>query len=466
MATNVFLEGATGDPTGSLRQLTTHLCRSTSDYNTPRDTIMNGGAVRVLKGSVDPSKVRLGGVPSLPLLGKALLQPWTYEFGDVDPADRCFAIVLANLFKYYKVTALTAGSLWEFALTTLSGPTAADPYIEGIEDSNVLPRLRYLDGIVGAMEFTSEPENGFLASADMVAGRFDWWGEVTQVTGAGSTKPTLLGEYVIAGGSDALDVDFTDSLFLEVVGVAAGVATLKAKFSAQGGGAPAFGANTFAYELGNTAGAIVIDSDSGEEISLPSRPLLVTAVAGATLTATDVFEYRIRRTALSQSLPADRSLSAVNTRIYSGTNLISAEGGWTARAEWGSTEVKADASFEQGAKTTRKGDLQVTLTPTREITDLQLQNALLRKEPLSFVVQGISDVVIPGDTERYSFTLILPSVIPEGPAYGVEAGAENTEESVVLRAGAPAAAFEFPAGSGNMYSSHAHALLKTDFAVL
>ncbi len=463
--TTDFLAGASGDPLESKRQLAEQSCLHIDDFNPLRDGRTNAGPITFDKRLVDALKLAPGGVPTPKLDGKAVINDFTINFGDVDPADRMLIHLLNNLLEFRKVTDNTTWRKWEFALSALTTPEAADRFLKLIVDTDVLPRMRVLDMLVGGMNLSAEAEGNFAVDFDCVASRFDFWGIPVQITGAASSLPTILGDYSLddATDNDAWDGTFTDSLFIEITTISAGVVTIKAEFAPIGGGTPApFGSSFVTYTLGDTNGVRLVLASDGSAIGLFSRPILFTALAGATFVATDVFEVPVRRADFVPTLPLSRSIAVVGTQVFKGTQQLSTEGGWELSAVWETTEVVLDPSQEQGGTPRRRGELVVTLTPTRQITNLDLQRALARKETLSWVIEGRTNVDIPSAGRPYLARFIIPAGRVMGPSYGTSTGGESTEESVVITAQVPASAFEFPVGSGETYASHFHAVLETD----
>ena len=95
------------------------------------------------------------------------------------------------------------------------------------------------------------------------------------------------------------------------------------------------------------------------------------------------------------------------------------------------------------SSTERTGNLVVTVTPTRRITDLLIQEALHEGREVSVVFDSKSDVEIGSSGRPYRSLAILPALKAFGDMYDVEPGGTNKDEAPAFRAGAPDSAFTY-----------------------
>ena len=455
-----FIDGATGVPSDQVLQITTHDSLEADDFNALRDTRVNGAPFGITKQGVTPQKIQAGGVPPEQLPGKAIIEGFTWEAGDVDPADRGLAILLANACGKYEITDNTSWRLMQFAASGLASPTNAATYLKLIADTNVLPRMRGLGLRAGGVSLDGTGDN-ILVSFPMQGSRFDFWGVPTQTTGSGSTLPSAHVDY-----HEAWDETFTDSLQIQVDAVNGDTITCKAKWSSDG----VFGATTFDVVITSGKPARVVHSDGSgalqaERGGLSSfgAPIEISWPPGSTLVATDEFDIPVRRAAPSTSLPAARNIPLINVQLFEDGQQLDADGGFTLDANWSRFEAAPFKGKEQGGSVIRAGVFEPVVNLTRELFNLNWQEALFNRKQISLVIEGRTDAQIPVANRPWLFRTVLPSLRYTGTGFTVTAGGEETEESAVLTGGEAATPFNY---DGRNFTAPVTFELETDNAAI
>ena len=450
-----FLSSATGDPTRSQRRITgqpTLGVEPGADASW-RDVCQNGGPIRIAIGSVDRLAIGKSGT----LSGKKSINQFSWALGDVNPADYGLLWCMANLFGFYANSDQTTYRRWTFGR---SQATAADPYIGILNDTDVVPRTVIYDGSVIGMTLAAEPNGNFTAVADIISGSHHFLGDPTQGVGSGSTKPIMGGMLLDSSAENQSWAETPEDYGLKVISNTSGVLVLEGLI-----GAGSFtGTNTFTYTIGDPP-AICLD-ENGDRVGKLSDPLTVYWPSGATVAANDEFTVPANRTRWTQSLGTDRAIAAINTGVYLDGSLIRIENGWSIRSEWEQTELKVNTSGAQGGTPIKAGKYNTTIEIDRELVNLDLQKAMYNADSLAFVFEGETDAQISGASRPYLFRGVAPACKPEGELFGVEEGAENTNEPVTLKANDPDSAYTWPVGSGLSYSDAINFIIENDVAAL
>lgn len=454
--TTPLLSGATGDPINLQRQTVPQPNRGVpvdlSDAGW-RDWISNGGPVVFEPGEIERLVIAGGGQPQGNLPGKININDITFEIGDVDPANFGIMHFLANLFVKYTWTDNTTWNRWDFALDQT---TTANPFLTYREWNDILPGFRLTDLICGGMNITVSPNENLQINFDAIAAEFDFHGLVTQTAGSGSTLPAFKrfwGSFVDDEGNFAADATDQD-LFLRIDDAAgldySGKVATAGVYSDARTGAPLGAHNRFFKEDGTRAGKLA------EQISFffPTAPTLVDL---------DEFEVVKRMVKWSQSLGVDRPITSVNTIFILDGVEIRTEGGWEVVVERETLERIDDVAGRQGAVVRKSGDLDVTITPTREAVDLTLQEAILAASQISCVIEAETDVEIGATGKPFRFLQVYPQCRVFGSTFGVEPGGQNRDESARLVPEEPDSTFNY---DGMTFDAHAHIVIDNDIAAL
>ena len=447
MPTTPFLSTATGDPINLKRQIAQQPTLRVPATTGFVDFRSNGGPIAPSPSDVERLLIALGGAPSNRLAGKTAIEGGPFSIGDVDPANKGMLQLLANGFGQYAITDNTTWFSWRFGLDEA---TAAANYLTLHNDTDVLPRMRFKDLMVGGFSVSAAPNDNLAIEFPFISGGYDMHGEVTQTAGTGSDLPIL--EHTWSGNwaLDAVDKD----LYVEVVSGA--TFTFKCKV----GSATTYDGATL---TGVEGGWIRLTDESDERLGEYAEQIRMYIPSGATWTDADEFKIAKRRASWTPSLAVERPVAAVNTAFILGGEEIRVEGGWQVEAAWENLELYNDTSGKQGGTPDRTGEFQVTVTPTRRVVDLDIQKALHEGETLSLVIEAITDSVIGATTENYRFLMVFPSVKPFGAMFGVEAGGESKDEVPTLIAGVPSSTFNY---DGESYDSHCTILIQNDISDL
>jgi hypothetical protein len=440
-----FLKSATGDPINTKRRVAQQSTLRVPATTGWVDFRSNGGPIAPAPSDVERLVIGQSGAPSKRLPGKTNIEGGPFSIGDVDVSNRGMIQFLANVFKKYTLTDNTTWYQWRFGLDET---TSAASFLSMLNDNDVVPRTRYKDMQIGGFSISAGAGENLAIEFPFLAGGYDFHGDGTQTSGTGSTVPIL--EHTWEGNWEpTVDKD----IFVEIQ---AGTATLKCKI----GSASTFDGAAITFVDGGWV-RLTDETDArigeyGEQIRLymPSTP---------TLTANDVFEWEAQRASWSQTLGVERPIASVNTAFILGGEEIRVEGGWNIEAAWENFELLGDTSGKQGATPERTGELQISVTPTRTITDLDIQKALHEGTELSLVIDCVSDDEIGASGEEYLARLVFPALKPSGAMFGTEPGGESKDETVTLTAGVPDATFNY---DGEAYDSHMTVLLQNDVDAL
>lgn len=442
-----FLSSATGDPINLKRQVAQQSTLRIPATTGFVDFRSNGGPIAPSPSDVERLLIALGGAPAERLPGKTAIEGGPFAIGDVDPANKGMLQFLANAFGKYDITDNTTWYSWRFGLDEA---TQAAKFLTLMNDTDVLPRMRFKDVMMGGFTASAAPNDNFAIEFPFVSGGYDMHGAVTQETGTGSTLPLF--EHTWSGNwaPDATDQD----IYIQVVTGAS--FTFKVKIGA---------ASTYdgATLTGVEGGWVRLTDENDARIGEYAEQVRMYIPSGATWSDADEFKVAKRRAAWTPSLAVDRPVAAVNTAFILGGNEIRVEGGWNVEANWENLELLQDVSGKQGATPDRTGEFQVTVTPTRRIVDLDIQKALHEGETLSLVIEGITDDEIGATGRNYRFLMVFPAVRPFGAMFGVEAGGESKDEVPTLVAGVPDATFNY---DGESYDSHCTILIENDISAL
>ncbi len=441
-----FLSGATGDPINSKRRVAPQAARGIPATTGFRDFRSYLGPIRINSQEIERQAVIPGGAPSANLTGKMAIEGGPLSIGDLDPANPGLVNMLANVFGRYLLTDQTTYQEWIFALDQA---TAADPFLTLLEDNDVLPRFRVTDLLLGGFDLQAQPGSNLAITFPFAASEFDLHGEPAQTAGSGSTLPILKRTW--AGNWAEVDQD----LYIRVDADNGSDADISVKV----GAASAYSnQQNVIYGQWNR-----LQDESGARVGKIAEQVMLYWPASPTLVALDEFQVPQNRASWAQTLGVERPISSVNTTFVLDGVEIRVEGGWTVSAAWQNLNRVDDVAGRQGAFVERTGQLAVTVTPTRRLTDLTLQAAIANAQTVSIVIEAETDVEIGASGRPYRQLLICPRLTASGATYGAEAGGQNRDESLTLTAAVPESTFAY---GGFNVDSHCAVILENDVAAL
>jgi hypothetical protein len=463
--TLALLSGATGDPINLKRRIAQQSTRGVPPPEADwKDFESNGGPFTVEPGEIERQLISLGGQPAGNLTGKIALGQGPIALGDVDPANHIYLHALGNLFKQVDINDQTTYYDWIFSLAG-SGFAATSAFLAMLNDNDVTPRMRILDILVGAMRWTTSPNENLSVDFDIVAGEVDLHGLITQETGSGSTLPQVKR---LHNGNYAADADLAEDgdLYVELQTVAGSVLTVRTKIgsSAAYSNSQTMNADDKWYRLQDEAGDRI-----GLDPSKMAEQVLIRFPSGGTYTTADEFKVLGRRAAWTQTLPVTRPISSVNTMFILDGEEIRTEDGWDVEIAWENAESVPDVAGRQTATSERSGDLVATVTPSRRVIDMTLQAALMKASTVSLVIDAEAEAEISTSGRPYRNIIICPECRVFGESFGAEAGGENRVETITLRPQRPTTTpFNYDAGGGVTYGvdGHINIVVETDIDAL
>lgn len=457
--TLALLSGATGDPINLKRRIAQQALRGVPPLEAAwKDFESNGGPFSVEPSEIERQLISLGGQPAGNLTGKINFGTGPIAIGDLDPANHVYLQALGNLFKQVDINDNDPWWEWIFSLAG-AGFTATSPFLAMLNDNDVVPRQRVLDILVGAMRWTTSPNENLAVDFDIVVGEHDLHGLVSQEAGT----PTLCQVKRLHNGNYAADADLTEDgdLFIELQTVAGLVLTVRTKIgvSAAYSNSQTMNADDTWYRLQDESGDRI-----GLDPSFMAEQILVRFDSGGTYTTGDEYKVLGRRAAWTQTLPVTRPISSVNTLFILDGVEVRTEGGWDVEIAWENAESVPDVGGRQTATTERSGDLIATVTPTRRVVDMTLQEALMKASTVSLVMDAEAEAEIGASGRPYRNIIICPQCRVFGEGFGTEPGGENRDESITLRPERPdSPPFVYDSKS---VSGHINIVVETDIAAL
>ncbi len=456
-----FLQGATGDPINLRRQMAPQSERGVPAVTGFSEFYSNGGPIVITPETYPPAVISNSGAPLQELVGKLRVGNGPLAIGDVDPANKAALMLFDNIARRHDLTDLLLGrKRWAFHL---GGATASAGFLTLLNDSDVLPRQRFIDMIVRQLEIQASAGDNLAMTAQLAVGPMDMWGEVTQVAGTGSSVPTVSGYYPPAMDQlDATDkdvyimwVDFSLRTFKAKVGIGAGVSL--------GYGSQVY---TFTYDE-----ATRVFDDTNVPIGSFGEQMKIRVPTGATGANGDVFKFPKRRAAFGASaLGARRPISSTFTTVFLNGNERRIEGGWSATLDAPDVDAREDTGGRQSRLTTRRGRVNLRIRISREIVDLDNQAALMNATTIPVVLHCESATIISGGSLKpFRFMLIAPACKPNGDTFDVSVGGSGRDEDIELVAGVPDSAYNYtPPGDAAAISvsDHFAAVFENDVATL
>lgn len=448
-----YLAGATGDPINLVRQIAQQATRGVPATSGFVDFRENGGPLALTPSEIERLVISRGGMPELPLPGKITVGDGPIEMGDFDPADAGLINLFGNVFKKYTKTHAGTNTYWDW-LFAPDAATAAAPFLTVLSDTDVQPRMRYMDVMAKGFVITAKSNDNLAISFPVKSGDYDLFGIPTQITGTASTLPILLKTW--PGNWSTAD----KTIGIKVISIANIADTTDPRVTVEtyiGAGGTA-GGSPQTIHLGR---GTELNDDTGAMFGKRAEQVLVYWPVGATLVANDVFEIPQNRAQWALSLPTAYPISSINAWIDVDGVRTRFEGGWTLTVEWDTLESIGDVFGRQGYTVERRGKLRATMALTRRLVDLEFQRRLHEAETVAVVIDAATDSLIPGAAVPFHGIFVLPYCRVFGTMFDVAAGGDNRDEPISIRAGVPPSPYTY---LGETYSAHVNARIHTNVA--
>lgn len=418
------------------------------------DLRTNGGPITREASEIQRQIISQGGAPLPNLDGKVTLGGGPLDLGDNDPANRGQLRSFANVFGKYTLTDLTTYRRIYFGL---DGATSYDPFLSVLEDNDVTPRTRWTDFMLGGFEAKAGPNQNFAVSFPFAVGEYDLHGTCVQIAGAvGATLPKFkrTSAYNWTEAENA-------HIYLKITVVNGGGTSYTAT-------AKVTSAETYSATVTLYPGRwIRLRDQDGEPIGEIAEQVLCYVPTGATLAVGDEFLVPQNRAAWTPSLGTERPISSVNTLFVLDGDEIRVPGGWVVNAAWEDLQGFPDTAGRQGNEVERSGELIVTVTPTRRITDLTIQHAIDQGRSLGIYIDAKTNAKIGATTKRYRTLMGFPAAKAFGTMFAVQPGGRNREEVPRFVCGVPASPGSYDDGGGALtFASHAGIYVETDVTAL
>lgn len=176
-----FLSGATGDPINVQRRMAQQANRGVAPAEELyRDFRHDGGPLTISAAEIKRAVIAASGEPSRSLKGKRNAGGGPMDFGDADPSNIGQLMALGNLIGKYDYTDNTTWQRW---ILSRQGGSEFDPYLALLEDTDMIPRTRALDVLIGGITIAATAGANFRITAPFVPGSYDLFGEVVQTEG-------------------------------------------------------------------------------------------------------------------------------------------------------------------------------------------------------------------------------------------------------------------------------------------
>lgn len=419
---------------------------------TYRDFVSFGGAIPLTRGVIDRQAFSTAGEEKTPLRGKMDLPASSIRLGDVDPGDYGLLHFLVNYFgKYVQGNAPSSASVKRWQMDRLQTASTASRYLSMKEHDDINPAKRFHDIRVGGVTISASPNENLSVAVNIGAGGYSFGGVVVQETGTGSTLPILRRTWPGNFALDAADQD----IWVEIqVDNADGTYDVRVGISSSGA-APIY---SDVRVLTEGEWFKLFDTD-GSRIGVKAEQPEIFFPVGATLTALDEFRIPKRRANWAETLPTSRAISSVSASLLIDGDEIKVEGGWELTLGSETFENVPDTAYQQGHTVRLRGARTARLTLTREIEDSTIQQKLHEAQVVSAVIDAETEVLIGATIYPWRMTILLPSLIPEGPMYAVNEGATEAQENPTFRAGEPSSTFTYEAESGDMSTDAAVSII-------
>ncbi len=448
-----FFNSATGGPVGLQRRIIWQ-----DDNDVPPapgaswwDFWSNGGPIAPAPADVLRQVITGNAMRQPPIPGKVDVADASLGLGDLDPGNKAHLIAWANMVQGFTTEDLGSGA-YRHHLGQLEAVNGIAPQQFAILSDNNTGLINRWDSVMSKnLSIKAASKANYSFTAQTTPGKFSHAGDAVQTSGTGSTAPYVRHRWPGNYLPDATD----DDIYVEITTIpSGGVGALKCKTTATAtfaGSAIPFTLGQWCY-LTDQANAL-LGMGHGEQVQ-------VQFPVGATLVANDVFKIPKRRLRWSPSLPLQRPIGETSLRIYFNGYEINAEGGYTLTAQCAGVTARESTGGTQRLGTQRIGFQDIQLQLVRRLINLDLQNALLQSQFVSFVIEALTDIYIPGTTVYYGCRFVLPFSHATGTGYDTVDGGQTRDETLVFKpAEAPDDTFSY---LGDSFQSDLTVLFDTD----
>lgn len=182
-----FLENAQGDPIRSQRRIAPQAVRGVPALEARfLDFRHNGGPLAISQAEIRRAVIGQGGEPRQNLTGKRNLGGGPIDFGDLDPSNLGQLVALGNIFGAYDFVDVGDYNRWTF---WLGGASEFPTYFTMLEDTDINPRARAKDGLLGGFTIGATAGGNARMTCPFVFGGYDFYGPVVQTEGGTSALP-------------------------------------------------------------------------------------------------------------------------------------------------------------------------------------------------------------------------------------------------------------------------------------
>lgn len=442
--TQAFFNGALGDPASLTRLAAFQTAEGIPCLDSALVPYKSYGGIL----APSPTQIRRQAILTRPMReldmkSKVDLTGRTLNMGDLDPSNHMQLMGLLSYFQGYDLATADGHTRWRISQQQAIDGTSITKKITHVNDSNLGIPYRHTDMIVRAFNLSLQPRQNATLTFGVEAGRFDYW-EVPAVTGTGTTKPILRG----TTSSDAAsmtgnwDPDATDkNVYIKIISDTASVVVFQAK-EASGGSYSSSQTATkgeWCYVYTGASGTVPLGGRAGQvEVYFP------TGINGDFVDdAVWLFAKRRTLSVADEDYPTPRPLAETQFRFELNGHAIYVDNGVTINGDVPGAVTRFAAGGEQAIGTDRKGQHDITVTLDRRLVDLDLQRALMTGDQVALVADGRNDVVVGTSVYYWGMWFVMPNLSIEGAMHDADAGAQNFNETLTLRAFRPATDYSY-----------------------
>lgn len=450
-----FPQNAAGEPTNLRRRVGWQYAVGVPARDEAMvDVISNAGPMTYGPGYLEQANI-LGSVErgaALPAAYNITTGP--LDLGDIDPGSpghlRILAAALNNIFGE-NVTGAHYRYRLGRAVAAIENSVVAPGPLTIWDNSDIGHPSRWIDVLVSGLTIAATSKQNLKLVANVVAGKFDLWGETAQTVGTGvgvDGLPKLRHNWA---GNWAPE-DFDASIFIKVIDAGAG--TVKVKM----GAAETYDGRTltvteggwiYLYGTYDLSGAF---ADLGDyPVSATDGPLgrrdeqLMLYVGDITDWANDdEFEILQARTVWTPDFAIQRLIAETQCRFYLDGGEVAFDNGWTLTMGRQTAETRfAPGAGAQPIGSRVTGFQTVTVAVDRSLVDNDLATILMNRTPRPVVIEAIGDSLIGATTTPYGMLHVLPACRSEGAVYSVPAGGGDRVEQLTFSAGIPESDYSY-----------------------
>jgi hypothetical protein len=446
-----FYNGATGEPQRLQRRLAWQTDPVVPALTGFSDFISNGGALNLNPLSVERQAIRNTPMRQTPLLGKMDQGNGPLDMGDLDPAKLAQLMAVGHVLGKYDTTTLASGA-YRHRLSQVKA-TAFPGWLTLLSDNDTGLPYRICGLMPSGFTVAAGPRQNVNLKVNTVPGKYDFWEDAVRTTGTGTATVQLRHTCAENFDDDTADED----VYMKVVSISGQDITCQFKI----GSAATYSTNTV-ITRGNWTD---VKRESGAYLGTQSVAERVQAYisTSGTVIANDIYLIAKRRDRWTPTYATEVPIAEVQTRVYLNGQQCSTEGGWQIVTAVPGAQRLEDTGGTQPSRTRRRGKANVQVQATRELVDLAFQKPLLKRDIVSLVLEGTTDVQIASTGYYFSWAWVLPSLRMTGNAYDADSGGDNTQEQVTFQAGEAASALSW---NGMSFTADLEAVVQNDIALL